>query len=136
MRQTDHDGDTAQVGPEIGELLCIPSAAGINKILGPDKQSISVQADMISGIGKIRIKLPAFCVWKKTSAEPRLPSYRKKISTSDKEITMLSLDDFTQKTNQNTALKAPHQVRRIFPPESGDKRELWQGRRRNWPEIL
>lgn len=122
------DGDTAQVGPEIGELLCIPSAAGINKILGPDKQSISVQADMISGIGKIRIKLPCLLCVEKDICEPRLPSYRKKISTSDKEITMLSLDDFTQKDKSKYGLEgSPTQVRRIFPPESGDKRELWQG---------
>ena len=36
------------------------------------------------------------------------------------------LDDFN-KDKSKYGLELPTQVRRIFPPESGDKRELWQG---------
>ena len=122
------DGDTAQVGSEISELLGIPSAAGINNILEIDKKSILVQVDMISSIEKIKVKLPCLLCVEKDICEPRLPSYRKKVSMSNKEIAVLSLDDFSEKDESNYGLDgSPTQVRRIFPPDIGDRRELWQG---------
>lgn len=122
------DGDTAQVGAETSEFLCIPSAAGINKILDADNRSVSVRMDMPSTTVTVRIKLPCLLCVEKDIYEPRLPSYRKKINTSDKEIAMLSLDNFTHKDESKYGLDgSPTQVKRIFPPESNDKRELWQG---------
>ena len=122
------DGDTAQVGAEVSEFLHIPSAAGVNKVLGADNRSVSVQMDMPSTTVTVRIQLPCLLCVEKDICEPRLPSYRKKTATSDKEITTLSLDDFTHKDESKYGLNgSPTQVRRIFPPESNDKRELWQG---------
>jgi len=122
------DGDTAQVGAEMSEYLNIPSAAGITKILEACTESISVLMDMPSTTETVKIKFPCLLCVEKDIYEPRLPSYRKKIDTADKKISVLSLDDFTHKDKSKYGLDgSPTQVRRIFPPEANDRRELWQG---------
>lgn len=122
------DGDTAQVGAETAEFLSIPSAAGITKILDADNQSVTVQMDMPTTTETVRIKLPCLLCLEKDINEPRLPSYSKKISTSEKEITMLSLNDFSNQDKSKYGLDgSPTQVRRIFTPEPNNKRELWEG---------
>jgi len=122
------DGDTAQVGSEISEFLKIPMAAGIKTIIEVCSGSISVVMDMPSTVETVRINLPCLLCVEKDIYEPRLPSSRRKIATSGKEIKKITLDDLHQKDESKYGLNgSPTQVRRIFPPESNDKRELWQG---------
>lgn len=122
------DGDTAQVGSEISEFLDIPVAAGVTKIMEACPDSITVLMDMPSTYETVRIKLPCLLCVDKDIYEPRLPSYKRKIATSGKEIKLISLKDLQQKDASIYGLNgSPTQVRRIFPPESNDRQEIWQG---------
>jgi electron transfer flavoprotein beta subunit len=60
--------------------------------------------------------------------QPRLPSYRKKAATSDKEIKVYSLKDFEDKDEKRYGLSgSPTQVERIFPPPVNNNKEIWTG---------
>ncbi|MDO5516756.1 MAG: electron transfer flavoprotein subunit beta/FixA family protein [Clostridium sp.] len=122
------DGDTAQVGSEIAEYLGIPHAANIEKINKVDKESITVDMDMPETIETINIKFPCLVTVDKGIFQPRLPSYKKKISTKDKEIKILSLKDFDDRNENNYGLNgSATQVERIFPPKVNNDREMWDG---------
>lgn len=122
------DGDTAQVGCEISEYLGIPSAANITKIIRVGADSITVEMDMPSTVEVAEISFPCLLCVDKGIYQPRLPSYIKKQQTKDREITVLTLDDFQDRDAKRYGLNgSPTQVQRIFPPEENNDRELWQG---------
>ena len=98
------DGDTAQVGAEIAEYLGIPHAANIEKIYSIDEESITVDMDMPETTEKIKIQYPCLITVDKGIFEPRLPSYKKKLTTKDREIKILSLNDFNDKEENNYGL--------------------------------
>ncbi|MDR3121079.1 MAG: electron transfer flavoprotein subunit beta/FixA family protein [Clostridiales bacterium] len=126
-RQTT-DGDTAQVGPELAEHLGIPSAAGILEIQSVGGGHVTVKMDMPTTVETVRITLPALLCVEKDVCVPRLPSYVKKKATAQREIRVLTLDDFAERDEALFGLfGSPTNVRRIFPPESTDGREIWQG---------
>ncbi|KAJ53513.1 electron transfer flavoprotein beta subunit [Clostridium tetanomorphum] len=122
------DGDTAQVGPEMAEYLNIPHIANVLKILEVKEKSIVVEMDMPDAIEVAEIKFPCLITVEKDIFQPRLPSYKRKKSTEDKEIKVFSLDDFEDKDELRYGLNgSPTQVERIFPPAVNDHKEMWKG---------
>lgn len=122
------DGDTAQVGPEIAEFLGIPHVANVRKILEIKEKSIMVEMDMPETLEIVNIKFPCLITVEKDIFQPRLPSYKKKLETKDKEIKVFSLDDFEDKNDKRYGLNgSPTQVERIFPPSVNTDKEIWKG---------
>lgn len=122
------DGDTAQVGAEMAEWLNIPHVTNVKRIVELKDKSVTVEMDMPESIETVNIAYPCLITVEKGIFEPRLPSYKKKLETKDKEIKILSLDSFKDKNEKNYGLNgSPTQVERIFPPEVNDQRELWTG---------
>ena len=122
------DGDTAQVGPEMAEYLGMPHIANVRKIVEVKNKSIVVEMDMPDTIEIVEVKFPCLITVEKDIFQPRLPSYRKKLETVDKEIGMISLKDFEDQNEKRYGLNgSPTQVERIFPPEVNNDREMWNG---------
>lgn len=122
------DGDTAQVGPEMAEWLKIPHAANVKSILEVNDSFITVEMDMPESVETIQISYPCLITVDKGIFQPRLPSYKKKIITKDKEITILNLNSFEDKNEKNYGLNgSPTQVERIFPPKVNNDRKIWSG---------
>jgi electron transfer flavoprotein beta subunit len=122
------DGDTAQVGPEMAEYLGIPHIANVLRIIEINEKSVIVEMDMPSTIEIVEVKFPCLLTVEKDIFQPRLPSYRKKISTKDREIKMITLNDFDDKDEKRYGLNgSPTQVERIFPPDVNNDRETWTG---------
>ncbi|MBX4261868.1 electron transfer flavoprotein subunit beta/FixA family protein [Clostridium estertheticum] len=122
------DGDTAQVGPEMAEYLNIPHIANVLKIIELKEKSIVVEMDMANTIEVAEIQFPCLLTVDKDIYQPRLPSYRKKIATKDREIKMITLNDFEDKDEKKYGLNgSPTQVERIFPPDVNNDREIWMG---------
>ena len=126
-RQTT-DGDTAQVGSELAELLGIPHAANITEVCRIDEKSLTAVTLLPGSRMRINIKLPALIAVDESIAEPRLPSYKLKLATADREIKILSLKDFAD-TDENHYGQAgsPTRVVRVFPPEHNTIQERWEG---------
>ena len=122
------DGDTAQVGPEMAEYLGIPHIANVLNIVEIKEKSIIVEMDMANTIEVAQVKFPCLLTVDKDIYQPRLPSYRKKLATKDREIKMITLNDFEDKDEKKYGLNgSPTQVERIFPPSVNNDRETWTG---------
>ena len=122
------DGDTAQVGPEMAEYLNIPHVANVTKIVEYREDAIVVEMDMPSTIEVVAVKYPCLITVEKDIFQPRLPSYKRKMGTLDRPITVLSFKDFEDQDEMKYGLNgSPTQVERIFPPEANDKREMFRG---------
>lgn len=122
------DGDTAQVGPETAEFLGIPHIANVLRIIERKEKSIVVEMDMASMTQVVEVQFPCLLTVEKEIFQPRLPSYRKKISTIDQEIKRITRNDLDDKDEKNYGLNgSPTQVERIFPPDVNNNRELWTG---------
>jgi electron transfer flavoprotein beta subunit len=122
------DGDTAQVGPEIAEYLGIPHIANVLSIVEIKEKSVIVEMDMPYTVEVVEVKFPCLLTVEKGIFQPRLPSYRKKISTKNREIQVITLKELNDKDEKNYGLNgSPTQVERIFPPEVNNDREIWTG---------
>lgn len=122
------DGDTAQVGPEIAEFLNIPHITNVTKIIEIKDKSIVVECDMPNTLEECEINYPCLITVEKGIYEPRLPSFKLKLDTKNREIPMYSLSDFEDQDENNYGLNgSPTQVLRIFPPASNNEKEVLRG---------
>ena len=122
------DGDTAQVGPEIAEFLNIPHVTDIRRIIELTDSSITVEMDMSDTVEIAEINFPALISVSKDIYQPRLPSFRLKLESKDRDVAVLTLDDFEDRDEMHYGLNgSPTQVKRIFPPPSNDSHVLWDG---------
>ena len=68
------DGDTAQVGPEIAEILGIPNVTYIKKITKVTEKTLETRRMIETGHEIVEIKLPGLLTVLKDINVPRLPS--------------------------------------------------------------
>lgn len=121
------DGDTAQVGPEIAEFLGIPHVANVTKIHEVRDDAIVVDMDLPYAVEKAEVKFPCLITVDKTICQPRLPSFKLKMATKDREIPMVSLEELKDQDKNHYGLNgSPTQVLRIFPPPSNEDHEIWE----------
>ncbi len=131
------DGDTAQVGPEVSEFLGIPHVANVGKIIDIKEKSIIVQMNMEESVEIQEIKFPCLITVDKDIYTPRLPSYKRKIETSNRKVNYLSIKDLEDKNELNYGLNgSPTQVERIFPPEVSSKKIMLEGKSEELTEKL
>ena len=113
------DGDTAQVGAEMAEWLGIPHVVNVKSIDAVAEKDIVLTVDLPDWEIAEKIPYPCLMTVEKGIYEPRLPSYRLKCATADREILWLKLTDLDDKDPKHYGLNgSPTQVKRIFPPES------------------
>ena len=126
-RQTT-DGDTAQVGSELAELLGIPHAANVTALYGIEDNILKAAALLPGNRIRIAMKLPGLIAVDESIAEPRLPSYKLKLATADRPIRVLTLQDLADKDeNHYGQAGSPTRVVRVFPPEHNARQERWEG---------
>lgn len=122
------DGDTAQVGPEMAENLGIPHIANVIKIDEIKDNGLVVKMDMPNTIETAEIKFPCLLTVDKDIFQPRLPSYKKKLETKDREIKILGFKDLKDQNEKRYGLNgSPTQVERIFPPAVNKDKQMWNG---------
>ena len=126
-RQTT-DGDTAQVGPEMAEWLGIPHVANVKSIDRVGADAMDVTVDLPDCEVAARVPYPFLMTVEKGIFEPRLPSYKLKCATADREITWLRLADLDDTDPRHYGLNgSPTQVKRIFPPDNRVERVTLEG---------
>ncbi|AKL97179.1 etfB electron transfer flavoprotein beta subunit [Clostridium aceticum] len=122
------DGDTAQVGPEMAEILGMAHVTNVKKILQVDTKSILVEIDMPTTVETVEVQLPCLITVEKGIFQPRLPSFKKKLATKNKEVAVYGLKDFEEKNEKCYGLNgSPTQVEKIFPPDTNRDQEIWRG---------
>ncbi|MCB4790847.1 MAG: electron transfer flavoprotein subunit beta/FixA family protein [Elusimicrobia bacterium] len=115
------DGDTAQVGPGIAEMLDIPHVAYVKKIEEIKPGFIRVERMMEDGYDIIEMPLPALITVVKEINTPRLPSLRHMMAAKKAQITKFSAQDIKANSSNIGLTGSPTQVNKIFspPPRSG-----------------
>lgn len=122
------DGDTAQVGPAMSEYLGIACAAWVNDISDIQEKSITVSQNFVNVQQITEIKLPCLITVEKDIYTPRLPSYRLKQLTADKQVKIIPFAEFMDQDQTHYGLKgSATSVERIFPPESHDGQVFLEG---------
>ncbi len=130
------DGDTAQVGPELAEQLGIAHTANVRKILDVTDDEIKVEIDMQDFIQIANIKLPCLITVEKDIYQPRLPSYKKKLATKDRQIHLITSNDLDADITRFGLDGSPTKVERVFPPETKKFKEVWKGSGKELSEKL
>jgi electron transfer flavoprotein beta subunit len=122
------DGDTAQVGAELAEFLDIPHVTNVRKIIAVKEDGIVVEMDLPEQVQVVALRFPCLITVEKGIAEPRLPSFRRKLATREKVIEKLGLNDLEIQDETHYGLNgSPTRVMRVFPPESQVQSETWTG---------
>ena len=112
------DGDTAQVPPEIAELLGIPKITGINKLEVYSKQrKVIAHRETDEGYEILECKLPVLLTTLKGLNEPRLPNIRGILSAKKKEVKIVTATELGGETDLFGLNGSPTQVIKIFTPE-------------------
>lgn len=121
------DGDTAQVGPGVAEMLGIPFIAYVRKIEEIREGYIRAERMMEEGYDVIEMSLPALITVVKEINEPRLPSLRGMLKAKKENIPVWNLEKLGGDTGKFGLNGAPTQVIRIFTPESRPGGEMLEG---------
>ena len=126
-RQTT-DGDTAQVGPALAEVLDLPHAAWVSEIVGADQAAIRVKQDLASVTQVSELAYPCLITVDQNVNVPRLPSYRLKTQTRDRPVQILTYADLPeQDPSRYGLLGSATKVVRMFSPDQAPRRVLIQG---------
>jgi electron transfer flavoprotein beta subunit len=118
------DGDTAQVGPGVAEMLDIPFVAWVRKVEEITNDKIRVQRLMEDGYDVVEMPLPALITVVKEINEPRLESLKGKMKAKKAEIRKLTNAEIKADENKLGLKGSPTNVLRSFVPErkSGGKK--------------
>jgi electron transfer flavoprotein beta subunit len=111
------DGDTAQVGPELAEILGIPLINYVRKIEEIRSDMLVCERLLESGYEVMQASLPALITVVKEINVPRLPSLRGKMKARKAEIHCLKAEDLNEDSSRYGTTGSPTWVVKIFTPE-------------------
>jgi electron transfer flavoprotein beta subunit len=119
------DGDTAQVGPEMAEILTLPQITyGVEAKLTDDLKKIQVRREIDRGYEVIEAGLPALVTFSKGETVRRVPSLKELIESRHKPIEVVTDLDIPE---DQLGLKGSFtQVVKVFPPQEKKSGQLVQ----------
>ncbi|MBD3406068.1 MAG: electron transfer flavoprotein subunit beta [Candidatus Lokiarchaeota archaeon] len=112
------DGDTAQVGPEIAEVLGIPQICYARHIeMTEDGKSVIVHRETDEGYEVVKARLPVLITATKGLNEPRLPNIMGIMKAKKKPLEEVNAESLGVPEDEIGLKGSPTQVRKVFPPE-------------------
>jgi electron transfer flavoprotein beta subunit len=111
------DGDTAQVGPGVAEMLDIPFVAWVRKVEEIAGSSIKVERLMEEGYDVVEMPLPGLITVVKEINEPRMASLKGKMKAKSANIVQLNTTNMELDPERIGLKGSPTQVLRSFVPE-------------------
>ena len=121
------DGDTAQVGPSVAEMLNIPHVAYVRKIEEVTENSIKVLRMMEDGYDLIEAPVPCLLTVVKEINTPRIPSLKGKMAAKKAVIKQLNAAAINADTKKTGLAGSPTQVKKIFTPPQRTGGEKFEG---------
>jgi len=118
------DGETGQVGPEIGAYLGLPILTYVSKIEEITPEKIIAQRAIEGGHEIVEAPMPALVSVIKEINDPRMPNFAGKMKAKKTEIPVLSAEDI-EADNARIGLKgSATRVVRIFRPQVARKGKI------------
>ncbi|MCA6071194.1 MAG: electron transfer flavoprotein subunit beta/FixA family protein [Endomicrobium sp.] len=130
------DGDTAQVGPGIAEMLNIPHVAYVKKIESIDNKSIKVERMMEDGYDLIESQVPVLLTVVKEINDPRIASLKGKIIAKKAVVKILDAAAIGADIKKIGLNGSPTQVMKIFTPPQRAGGEKFTGEARDVAAAL
>lgn len=131
------DGDTAQVGPEIAEMLGIAHVANVTQIEAHSSGALHVTAALEGCDCQYRLEPPFLACMEKDANTPRLPSYRRKKEMEAQSVQLLSLSDLMDADPAHYGMQgSPTRVVRVFAPEHKETRRFLEGSAQTMAEAM
>jgi electron transfer flavoprotein beta subunit len=111
------DGDTAQVGPGVAEMLEVPYVAWVRKVEEVTESSIRVERLMEDGYDIVEMPLPGLITVVKEINTPRMASLKGKMKAKKAQITAIEASSLPVDEKRLGLNGSPTQVFRSFVPE-------------------
>ncbi|MFW9920127.1 MAG: electron transfer flavoprotein subunit beta/FixA family protein [Candidatus Thorarchaeota archaeon] len=112
------DGDTAQVGPEIAEILRIPQICYVRKLeIDEGGKHVIAHRETDEGYDVVRAKMPVLITATKGLNEPRLPNIMGIMKAKKKPLEVVDAAKLGVDENRLGLKGSPTTVRKVFPPE-------------------
>ena len=110
------DGDTAQVGPELAELLGYPQVTYALEAEEVDG-GLHILKECEDGNARIGVKTPCLITFTKPAFDPRFPTIKRKMAARKAQIATLTAAELTTLDLTRAGLKgSPTRVRKTFVP--------------------
>ncbi len=112
------DGDTAQVGPEMAEILALPQITyGVEASLSSNMRQIRVKREIERGFEVIEATLPALVTFSKGEIVRRVPSLKELIESRQKPVRVVTAKDLSIPEEELGLKGSFTQVVKVFPPQ-------------------
>ncbi|ACR80678.1 MULTISPECIES: electron transfer flavoprotein subunit beta/FixA family protein [Kosmotoga] len=125
------DGETGQVGPEVGALMGIPVLSYVSDICDVSESGIVAEREVEEGKEKWKVSFPCLLTVTKDVNEPRLPTLSGKKKAKKAKIEVLNCD-MTGIDPAMVGLKgSPTRVVKISTPKISRTVEMYEGKNLN-----
>lgn len=120
------DGDTAQVGAEVAQLMGIPHCYYADKVELADAEYVRVTIAELCGRKQIRsMKLPALVGVTKNTAKLKLPTVNRKLESLDREFRIMTIADIPALKKEDVGFTgSPTKVVKIEVPPDEDRNSV------------
>ena len=130
------DGDTAQVGPMLAEMLSIPHLTDVSTIEKVEEKALICRKLTDDGYQRVRVELPAVITVSKEINVPRLPSICGLLKGKDADVPVYNAKDVAADTKMIGLSGSPTQVVRTFIPNLKLESEWLEGSSSEQAEAL
>ncbi len=111
------DGDTAQVGPELAEILNLPQIMyGAEMHLTPNRKRIRVKQETENGYAILEARLPAVVSASKGELIRRIPSFQDVLTARTKDVRTITAEGLGLDATELGLQGSYTQVVNVFPP--------------------
>jgi len=111
------DGDTAQVGPELAEILNLPQIMyGAEMHLTPNQKRIRVKQETENGYEILEARLPAVVSASKGELIRKIPSFQDVLTAREKDVRVVAADELNLDEAELGLQGSYTQVVNVFPP--------------------
>ena len=121
------DGDTAQVGPQIAELLSLPQLTYVQKIVSTTKNKIEVHKETEIGYDVVEMALPGLITCTNDISEIEYPSLQGIAKAFDEEITTWKATDVDAEKEKLGLKGSPTWVNKSFTPNQARQGNIQKG---------
>lgn len=122
------DGDTAQVGPELAEILGLPQVSGVTQISLPaENRYVRAVCENEQGYEIVQTPLPAILSVSKGEQFRRMPSLQMEISAHSYHIDCISAEQLHLGAETIGLQGSYTQVVKIFPPPARGSSHILTG---------
>ncbi len=122
------DGDTAQIGPQLAEFLCIPQLTYVSNIIEVGDGRLTAERAREDGFEKVETPIPTLLTCIKELNKPRYPSVGGILrAVGEMEIKVLTAAELEPEEDKIGLNGSPTEVSRTFAPEQKGRGVILKG---------